>query len=92
NFNVDHFKHRAIFNSTESRVEIHLVSTQSQMVEVGGHLFAFEPGETIHTENCYKYSLDAIEQLAHGSGWQLDHAWRDEMGTGFYELLFKTIK
>ena len=90
-FDVDQFQHRALFNSAESRVEIHLVATQSQTVEIGGHLFVFEPGETIHTENCYKYSLDAIEQLAHGSGWQLDQVWGDEAGTGFTEILFKTI-
>lgn len=92
NFNLDQFEHRAIFNSTESRVEIHLVATQSQTVEISGHLFVFEPGETIHTENCYKYSLDAIEQLAHGSGWRIDQDWRDEAGTGFTEILFKTVK
>lgn len=91
NFNVDRFTHRAIFNSAESRVEMHLVSTQSQTVEVGGHLFVFEPGETIHTENCYKYSLESLEQMVRGSGWQLDRVWADEAETGFTEILFKSI-
>lgn len=92
NFNLDQFAHRAIFNSVESRVEIHLVSTQSQTVEIGGHLFVFEPGETIHTENCYKYSLESVEQLTRNSGWQVEQVWGDDAGTGFKEILFKTIK
>lgn len=92
NFNVDRFEHRAIFNSAESRIEMHLVSKQSQTVEIGGHLFVFEPNETIHTENCYKHSLDSIEKLAGQSGWQLQQVWSDDKGTGFCEILFKSIK
>lgn len=91
NFNLDKFEHRAIFNSAESRIEMHLVSQQSQTVEVGGHLFVFEPNETIHTENCYKHSLPSIEQLAAQSGWRLQQVWQDDAGTGFCEMLFKSI-
>lgn len=91
NFNIERFEHRAIFNRLESRVEMHLVSTQAQTVEIGGHLFVFEPGETIHTENCYKYSIESIEQMARSSGWKLVQAWVDTAGTGFNELLFKSI-
>jgi L-histidine Nalpha-methyltransferase len=91
NFNVERFEHRTIFNRSESRIEMHLVSTQAQTVEIGGHLFVFEPGETIHTENCYKYSLENIEQMAEASGWKLVEAWADDAGTNFNEILFKSI-
>lgn len=91
NFNVERFEHRTIFNRAESRIEMHLVSTQAQTVEIGGHLFVFEPGETIHTENCYKYSLENIEQMAETSGWKLVEAWADDAGTNFNEVLFKSI-
>lgn len=91
NFNIERFEHKATFNRLECRVEMHLVSTQAQTVEIGGHLFVFEPGETIHTENCYKYSIESIEQMARNSGWKLVQAWVDTAGTGFNELLLKSI-
>jgi dimethylhistidine N-methyltransferase len=91
NFQVERFEHRAIFNRAESRVEMHLVSTQAQTVEIGGHLFVFEPGETIHTENCYKYSMENIEQMAQNSGWKRVQAWADDTGTEFNEILLKSV-
>jgi L-histidine N-alpha-methyltransferase len=91
NFDMDRFAHKAVFNDDESRVEMHLVSTQPQVVDIGGHQFVFEAGETIHTENCYKYSVERMEQLARGSGWRLTRIWPDEAETGFIELLFKSI-
>jgi uncharacterized SAM-dependent methyltransferase len=70
---------------------MHLASRQAQTIDIARHLFVFEPGETIHTENCYKYSMADFERIAQGSGWQLDHVWSDETGTQFKEILFKSI-
>ena len=92
NFDVDKFQHKAIFNSLESRVEMHLVSTQAQAVEIAGHLVVFGPGETIHTENCYKYPVENLERMGRTCGWQLENKWSDSTSTGFNIMLFKSIE
>lgn len=68
-FDLGAFSHRAFFNRAESRIEMHLVSLRRQDVRIGGHGFRFETGETIHTENSYKYRPEDFEALAIRSGW-----------------------
>ncbi len=77
-FDLDAFEHRAIFNADDSRVEMHLVSLEEQVVEIGDVLFRFAAGETIHTENSYKYSRDAFAELAKRAGWRVEQVWTDE--------------
>jgi uncharacterized SAM-dependent methyltransferase len=57
---------------------MHLVSTRPQTVNIAGHTFAFTAGETIHTENSYKYSLDRFRVLARDAGYVPLEAWTDE--------------
>lgn len=59
------------------RVEMHLVSARSQTVRVGGESFAFEAGDTIHTENSYKYTPGGIDALAAAGGWHVSRRWLD---------------
>ena len=92
NFNPARFRHKAIFNSLESRIEMHLVSQQAQTVQIAGHMVVFEPGESIHTENCYKYPLATVERMAQACGWELSQTWTDETGTGFVVILFKSAR
>jgi dimethylhistidine N-methyltransferase len=77
-FDVASFVHDARWNHALSRVEMHLVSTQPQTVNIAGHTFAFTEGETIHTENSYKYSLDRFRVLARDAGYAPVEAWTDE--------------
>jgi uncharacterized SAM-dependent methyltransferase len=56
---------------------MHLVSRARQTVRVVGRTFQFAAGESIHTENSYKYSVDQFRALARGAGWQPDHVWTD---------------
>jgi uncharacterized SAM-dependent methyltransferase len=56
---------------------MHLISRKAQAVRVLGHSFTFRPGETIHTENSYKYSIDRFTALARGSGWTVRRSWTD---------------
>jgi uncharacterized SAM-dependent methyltransferase len=73
-FDLDGFAHRAVWNADKARVEMHLESLGAQTVRVGGASFRFEAGETIHTENCHKYSVDGFAALAAQAGWRvLDH-------------------
>jgi dimethylhistidine N-methyltransferase len=69
------FAHRAIWNAKESRIEMHLESVRDQIVMVGDHGFRFARGETIHTENSYKYEPETFEAIARRAGWTVDRRW-----------------
>jgi len=80
NFDISAFTHRAIYNRDRHRIEMHLISRRSQTVRVLGRSFSFRAGETIHTENSYKYSLERFAALARGSGWMPRATWTDDAG------------
>ena len=77
NFDLSAFTHRAIYNRERHRIEMHLISKKQQAVRMLGTSFSFRPGESIHTENSYKYSIDRFTALARGSGWQVRESWND---------------
>lgn len=77
-FNLEGFRHCACYNSTEERVEMHLVSRTIQQVSIAGHRLSFLRGETIHTENSYKYTYDSFTQLAASAGFEPVKVWMDE--------------
>jgi dimethylhistidine N-methyltransferase len=79
-FDVRAFSHRAFFNTARERIEMHLVSEKQQTVTVGGETFDFAPGETIHTENSYKYSREGFRDLARQAGWLEQALWTDDGG------------
>jgi dimethylhistidine N-methyltransferase len=72
------FTHRAVWNEAESRIEMHLVSRRNQVVHVAGHAISFSEGESIHTENSYKFTPAGIRSLAEVAGWSLQDCWFDE--------------
>jgi L-histidine N-alpha-methyltransferase len=72
------FRHRAEWDAHLSRVEMHLVSTERQLASVAGRTFGFEEGETIHTENAYKWEPRAFDALAAIAGWRPEAAWTDD--------------
>jgi dimethylhistidine N-methyltransferase len=80
NFDLSGFTHRSIYNRDRHRIEMHLISRKAQTVRILGNSFAFRPGESIHTENSYKYSLDRFTTLARGSGWTVRNSWTDPAG------------
>ncbi|WP_213663049.1 L-histidine N(alpha)-methyltransferase [Stutzerimonas stutzeri] len=71
------FAHHAFFNEAESRIEMHLVSRQAQDVTVEGRCFHFDAGESLHTENSYKYTLHSFAALADGAGFDCRAQWTD---------------
>jgi dimethylhistidine N-methyltransferase len=77
-FDLDGFRHEAIYNPRDGRIEMHLVSCRDQEVTVCGRCFRFRAGETIHTENSYKYTVGQFQDLARSSGWMPVRVWRDE--------------
>lgn len=77
---VDALAHEARWNPVWNRIEMHLRARRAIRFEVAGRAFAMEAGETIHTENCHKYTPDQIRLLLHAGGWgELQH-WSDEQG------------
>jgi len=77
NFDLSAFTHRAIYNRERHRIEMHLISKKTQTVRMLGTSFSFRPGESIHTENSYKYSVERFAALARGSGWTVRESWTD---------------
>ena len=77
NFDLASFSHEAFYNAERHRIEMHLASKKRQKVRVAGRAIEFRAGETIHTENSYKYTLDSFRALARGSGWDPVAVWTD---------------
>jgi dimethylhistidine N-methyltransferase len=77
NFNLDCFEHHAFYNRERHRIEMHLASLKRQKAKVAGETIDFRAGETIHTENSYKYSVEKLAALARGAGWRPLSAWSD---------------
>lgn len=76
-FDLDTFRHKAIYNAAQGRIEMHLVSDRDQAVRVDGEEISFAAGETIHTENSHKFTLDGFAALARPAGWKVRHVWTD---------------
>jgi dimethylhistidine N-methyltransferase len=76
-FDLGAFRHEAIYNARDGRIEMHLVSLAEQEVRIRGRAFCFRKGETIHTENSYKYSLRQFQDLARSANWAPRRTWTD---------------
>jgi L-histidine Nalpha-methyltransferase len=76
-FKRDAFEHHAFYNRERHRIEMHLASLKRQKVKVAGETVEFRAGETIHTENSYKYSIESLSALARGAGWRPLAVWTD---------------
>ncbi len=85
-FDLEAWSHRAIVNADERRVEMHLVSDSDQTVALEGETFAFEAGETIHTEDSHKYDPDGLAALALQAGFVRRARWTDPRGWFAVEL------
>jgi dimethylhistidine N-methyltransferase len=79
-FDLATFSHQAFYNRERARIEMHLASRIRQRVGVCGRTIEFRAGETIHTENSYKYTVESFATLARGSGWTPVAAWSDADG------------
>jgi dimethylhistidine N-methyltransferase len=77
NFDLDAFAHRAFYNAERNRIEMHLVSRAAQSVRVLGRSFAFSAGESIHTENSCKYTIEGFTALAGAAGWRSAAVYQD---------------
>lgn len=78
-FNISKFEHKSFYNTRKHRIEMHLESKLDQQVRIGaiGKIFYFKKGETIHTENSYKYSLRRFNSLVKKAGLQVIRNFTD---------------
>jgi L-histidine N-alpha-methyltransferase len=74
------FRHCVRWNSIESRIEMHLESTRDQLVRIAAAELElqFQNGETIHTENSYKFTDSTLEALLSNSDFEIESTWKDE--------------
>ncbi|MFH5832754.1 L-histidine N(alpha)-methyltransferase [Halalkalibaculum sp. DA384] len=76
-FDPDKFRHNAFYNEEKGRIEMHLVSEHKQEVKIDGERILFHEGESIHTENSYKYSVEEFGDLV--KDWfSVEQVWLDE--------------
>jgi len=76
-FDLTLFRHIARYSKVNGRIEMHLESCTDQTVRISDHAFDFEAGETIHTENSYKFSSDEFQALAQSAGFDHVQSWSD---------------
>lgn len=90
-FDLDRFRHRALYREREGRIEMYLISEDATRVRIDGLGLevAFSPGEAIHTEDSHKYAPAEIDDLAAAAGLRIEGQWFDRRGL-FSENLFAT--
>lgn len=74
---IDAFEHRAVWNDGLGRIEMHLLAMREVAFRAAGRRFSLREGETIHTENSYKYTLEEARLLARASEWEPLAFWTD---------------
>jgi L-histidine N-alpha-methyltransferase len=81
-FDIQRFRHRAVWNEAASRVEMHLESLEAQRVDIDalGISVTFRAGETIHTESSVKYDRPRVDALLARAGFRRVRTWFDEQG------------
>ena len=89
NFNLDTFEHVARYNENKGRIEMHLKSTTAQTVSINKELFEFLEGETIHTENCYKFTKESFTAMSSKAGLYPVKTWTDDQNL-FAVMLLRT--
>jgi len=76
-FDPDNFDHKSIWNNEKSRIEMHLFVKKDHSITVGGKEIHFRKGESIHTENSHKYSLESFQEMV-GDWFDVKKVWTDE--------------
>jgi L-histidine Nalpha-methyltransferase len=77
-FDLDQWRHRAIYNPKAGRIEMHVISKADQIVHFNEHQFHFRRGEKIITEYSYKYAPDEFAAFAAKVGFNFVRMWTDE--------------
>ena len=78
-FRLRSFRHLALWNDEERRIEMHLQSMRRQRVEIPEASLALElkEGETIWTESSHKYRREEPAEMAERAGFRQIAQWVD---------------
>ncbi len=79
-FDLERFRHRALYYERSGCIEMRLVSTSRQVVHVDGIAAAFERGEPLITEHSYKYTIEGFGEMAERVGFAIRRVWTDPRG------------
>ncbi len=90
NFDNKFFEHKAFFNKNKKRIEMHLVSTKDQYVKIMNKEILFKCGETIHTENSYKYTVNEFNNIVNKAGYKTIEVLKDKQS--FFGLFILKVK
>jgi dimethylhistidine N-methyltransferase len=77
-FVLEHFAHSAFYNAPLQRIEMHLVSRRRQKIALGGEYYEIDEGETLHTENSHKFTVEGLRALAVRAGFRPGPVWTDD--------------
>lgn len=88
-FDLHGWRHRAIYNSSEGRIEMYLISQGNQRVHIEDLKFDFRAGEKILTEHSYKYTPEGFAALARNAGFQFQKLWTD--GVRLFGVFYFTV-
>jgi dimethylhistidine N-methyltransferase len=77
-FDMDGFAHYAPYNAAAHRIEMYLVSLKRQSVELCGQRFEFAQGETVHTEDSHKYTIESFREMSCRAGFNPRAVWTDD--------------
>ena len=89
-FDLERWRHRAIYNSAAGRIEMYLISQIDQTVHIANHEFRFCSGEKIITEFSYKYTPEGFTALARDAGFEFARTWTDE--ARLFGVFYFTVK
>ncbi len=88
-FDVEQYRHRAIYKRAQARVEIYIESLRDQTVNISGTRFSFRRGEYILTEYSHKYGIESFRSMAGEAGWKVDAVWTD--AKQFFAVMLMTL-
>jgi dimethylhistidine N-methyltransferase len=79
-FQLSRFRHQALWNPDERRIEMHLRSLSRQRVSIPAAEFSFtlDEGETIWTESSHKYHAKDVIDIANRTGFRCQEQWIDD--------------
>lgn len=89
-FNLENFRHHAFYHAEKGRVEMHLVSLNDQKITIGNEQVAISEGETIHTENSYKFTIEEFQEIASSCGFTPKKVWCDEKN--WFSMHYLTVE
>ena len=78
-FDLTNFKHIAMYNEKDQRVEMYLKSlvNQSVIISKANLSLKISQDELIHTEHSHKYTISQIQEMMKDAGFEIKEMWQD---------------